>query len=254
MKTKRVTKLFALFVAGLIISTGSLSRGQSPLPAKKIKVSKYGTLLEIFDAKGKSRFGKLTGEGFELTYDYKGKTTSVSAVGDKVVGLAAGDVKTNKQATTVITKTSDNALEITTYYFVNAKTDKLMIQRKFKNISKEPLVVKTIAYLDPAFVTGAGIVLREKGKELVAVMKSRLKLAPNPSDCLPECPDDPPVCPLPCGARIEFLVDQMTIRTNTTSDRPDSLMLPGASADTLPPNGERFMDMLVDFPPQTEIG
>ena len=130
---KRIMMLFVVLIAGVMIGGGSLSRAQ---PKQKLSVSKHGTLLEIFDGNGKSQFGKLRGEGFQLSYEFQGKTTSVSALGDEVVGLGVRDVKTDRQSTTVTTTTSDHALEITTYFFVNEKTDKLIIQRKFKNIAR----------------------------------------------------------------------------------------------------------------------
>src|SRR6185295_5563171 len=117
----RIKMLFAVLIAGVMIGGGSVSRGQ---PKQKLAVSKHGTLLEIFDGKGKSRFGRLKGEGFQLSYEFQGKTTSVRALGDEMVGLGVRDVKTNRQSTTVTTTTSDHALEITTYFFVNEKTDK----------------------------------------------------------------------------------------------------------------------------------
>lgn len=248
MKTKRVTQLFALLVAGLMISVGSLSPGQTPRRGKSLNVSKYGTLLEILDANGKSRFGKLGGEGFQLSYDYKGKTTSVTAVGDaEVEGLAPGEVKPGRQSTTVVTRTNDQALEITTYFFVNEKTNKLMIQRKFKNISKDPVVVKTmLEYVDPALVAGVPRNLKGTEKEIAAVLMDKLKAVLVTGDCIPECPDEPPPCPQPCPTEVKFDFDRMKVRTNPASGRPDSIAL-RADTITLLPNTEVFQHLFLAF-------
>lgn len=250
MKTKSIAKLIAIFLGGLTLASGSVSHGQTARSVERLSVSKYGTLLEISDANGKSRFGKLAGEGFQISYEVNGQTTSVSAVGDgERVNLIAGDVKTNREATIVTTRTSDQALEITTYYFVTRKMNKLIIQRKFTNLSKEPVVVKAMsAYIDPALVTGAQRDLKEKGDKLLAVLTSRLKAAVG-GDCEPgECPDDPPPCPLPCGMRIKFDVYRMSIRPNPTGDGRASLALPADGAMTLPVNGEVVQHLVLAFP------
>jgi hypothetical protein len=252
MKNKRVTKFIALIVGvGLIIGVGSVSRARPSLPAPSLSVSKYGTLLEIVDANGKSRFGKLNGEGFQLSYEFQGKTLSASAIGDaEAVGLVAGDVKTDGPSTTVISETSDHVLEITTYFSVNKKNNKLIIQRKVRNISKEPVVVKAMSeYVDPAFVIGVQNDFRETGEKAIAVLRGKLDVAMIIGDCLPgECPEDPPPCPLPCGARIKFDLARMTIRTDPKSNRPDSLILPAASATTLPLDGAVVQRLFIAFP------
>jgi hypothetical protein len=242
---KRIKMLFVVFIAVVMIGGGSLSRGQSK---QKLSVSKHGTLLEIFDGNGKSRFGKLRGEGFQLSYEFQGKTTSVSVLGDKVVGLGVRGVKTDRQSTTVTTTTSDQALEITTYFFVNEKTDKLIIQRKFKNISKEPVVVKTmLEYVDPAFVIGVGRKLNESGDKLLALMRNEMRGSMMLGDCIPECPDEPPPCPLPCPINVKLNPDQMTMKLNPTSDRPDTLILPADGAITVPPDGAAIQHLFVSL-------
>jgi len=253
MKHNRITKLIALFVAGLAISGGSLSTAQSH---RRLAVSKYGTLLEIFDAKGKSRFGKLNGDGFQFSYEFQGKTASVSAVGDaEATGLTAGDIKTDGKSTIVTTTTSDRALEITTYFFVNKQTNRLSIQRTFKNISKEPVVVKTVLeYVDPALVVGTGQKLKEIDDKLVAVLKEKMgrAMVPLGADCQPDCPPDPPVCPEcpPPPTKLRFDAARMTIRPNPTGDGLSSLILP---ADTtgfiMEPNNQGFANLFMAIPP-----
>src|SRR5262245_52316541 len=102
-----------LFITGLIFGSVSFTRAQ---PSQTLSLSKYGTLSEIFEAKGQSRFGKINGDGYQITYQIKGKTVTASAVGDEATGLVAGGIKTAGDTATVITTTSDKALEITTYF------------------------------------------------------------------------------------------------------------------------------------------
>jgi len=224
---------------------GSLSRAQLK---PKLAVSKHGTLMEIFDANGKSRFGKLRGEGFQLSYEFQGKTTSVSALGDEVVGLGVRDVKSDGQSTTVTTMTSDHALEITTYFYVNEKADKLIIQRKFKNVSKEPVAVKAmVEYVDPAFVIGVGRKLNESGDKLLALMRNDMRGAMVLGDCIPECPDEPPPCPLPCPINVKLDVDRMTMKLNPASNRPDTLILPADGVSTIPADGAAIQHLFVSL-------
>src|SRR5215203_482538 len=136
MKSPRLLTLF--LGAGLLISGASLSHAQ---PAS-LSVSKYGTLLDIVDANGKNVFGKPAFDGFEINYEFKGKPTSAYVSADQAaVGLVPGAVKTDKQSATVTARTSDGALEITTYFTLDEEMKKLIIQRTFKNISAEPVAV-----------------------------------------------------------------------------------------------------------------
>jgi hypothetical protein len=243
--------LFVVLIAGVMIGGGSLSHAQ---PKQKLNVSRHGTLLEIFDGNGKSRFGKLKREGFHLSYEFQGKTTSVRALGDDVSGLGVGDVKTGRQSTTITTTTSDHALEITTYFFVNEKTDKLMIQRKFKNISKQPVVVKTmLEYVDPAFVIGPGRKLKESGEKALALIRDEMRGRVNLGDCGPECPDEPPPCPLPCPIVMKFNLDRMNMEIDP-NDRPGTLILPVDGAFTVPPDGAAVQHLFLALPLEGKVG
>jgi hypothetical protein len=55
MKSKLIATLFGLCLGTGLTGGGSLSRGQPPLNTQSFAVSKYGTLLKLFDANGKSR-------------------------------------------------------------------------------------------------------------------------------------------------------------------------------------------------------
>lgn len=229
MKTKLITRFVRLLPITLLVFIGAnFTHAQSNPSSQALKVSKYGTLLEIFDAKGQSRFGKLSGDGFQISYQFKGKTVSASAVGNEGAGLAAGTVKTGEQTAIAVTTTSDQALEITTYFRLNEKTKKLIIQRNFKNISKEPVVVLSVQeYLSPALVITSQLSSEPVSDKLIGLIKEQLGATINLGDCKPgECPKTPPPCPIPCPTKIDYDVAQMTIRTNPADNKPETVILP----------------------------
>ena len=233
--------LVPLFITGLIFTGASFTRAQSNTSSQTLSLSKYGTLSEIFDAKGQSRFGKLNGDGFEITYQIKGKTISVSAVGDEVTGLAPGKVKTAGQTATAVNTTSDNALEITTYFRLNEKTKKLTIQRNFKNISKDQVVVLTLQeYLSPALVISSQLSSEPVSDKLVDLIKSQLAPIINLGDCNPaECPKAPPACPIPCPMKLTYDPSRLTIRPNPSGDKPATIMLPWNGSVSMEPSASK---------------
>lgn len=219
------SKLIAVFLAlsfGSVLTTGAGTlRHEPPYQApQSLAISKHGTLSEIFDANGKSRFGKLTNNGFEVRYRSKGKSTLSSAVGDeKMTRLTEGDVKVDGQVAVVTTTTSDRALEITSYFILDEKRKTLIIRRNFKNISTGPVVLRdTREYVDPALMTGGQ---SESSQPYRISAKKRLQLTsrsfkwvssqtsggiydckigdcpPPPPPCPTNCPEPCPTCPLP---------------------------------------------------------
>jgi hypothetical protein len=228
MKIKLITRFLMFSITLLLFIGASFTHAQPNLSSQGLRVSKYGTLLEIFDANGQSRFGKLSGDGFQISYQFKGKTVSASAVGEDGTELVAGTVNTGEQTATAITTTSDQALEITTYFRLNEKTKKLIIQRNFKNISKEHVVVLSVQeYLSPALVITGQLSSEPVSDKLVGLIKGQLAPTINLGDCKPgECPKTPPPCPIPCPTKIEYDVAQMTIRTNPADNKPETIILP----------------------------
>lgn len=213
---KLITTFLALFFGTVLIITGeSPSRAQSQPAYQSFAVSQYGTLLEVFDENGKSRFGKLANNGFELSYEFKGKTISVSAVGDgKAIGLLPGQVKLDGHSATVSATTSEKALEITSYFNLDEKTGKLIVRRKFKNLSAGPLTLKTLREIvDPLLViTDQQQSLSDQ--ELAKLVKDRFQAALPIDDCrTADCPKGPPPCPVPCGW-YEVKQAQLSIKTN----------------------------------------
>jgi len=226
-------------------------------------VSKYGTLLELFDANGKSRFGKLAGNGFEVRYESKGRTTSASAIGDEnVTGLLPGQVKADEQSAAVTATTTDHAVEITTYFILDEKTKRLLIHRKFRNISGGPLTFKTMReFLDPALVisgetgsTHSEVLTGQKqslsAEKLAALATNRLRASSPIDDCwAPDCPKGPPPCPIPCPTRLVANRAELITRTNPVGGGPDKIWLQWSSpiTTTVQRNGvSRLVE--VDFP------
>lgn len=248
MNSKPIATLLALlFGTVLMITGGSLSYGQSQLPSQSFAVSKYGTLLEIFDANGKSRFGKLTNNGFQVSYRSKGKTKSISAVGEKTAaGLVEGEVKVDGQSATVTATTSDHALEITTYFILDEKTKKLIIQRKFRNISAGSLSLNKVR----EFVDVALVITGETGStqsEVLIGQKQRLSAAKLttlamhkigvgfPLDCRAgECPKPDPPCPPPYCISTEAIGRARLIKSvNPLTGELDKFILEAQNSVTL---------------------
>lgn len=201
MTPKFIATFLALFLGTVLMITGeSLSRAQSQPAYQSFAVSKYGTLLEVFDENGKSRFGKLANNGFELSYEFNGKTISVSAVGDaKVIGLLPGQVKLNGRSATVAATTSDKALEITTHFSLVEKTGKLIFWRQFKNLSAGPLTLKTMREIVDPLLVSTDQERNLSEQELAKLIKGRFQTALPTDDCRAgDCPKPPPPCPVPC--------------------------------------------------------
>ena len=207
MKHKLIATWIALFFTTALIITGANAQ-QKP---QSLAVSKYGTLLDIFDANGKSRFGKLAGNGFEISYVSKGKLISASTLATK--GLLPGKVRTDGQSATVVTTTTDHALEITTTFVLDEKSNQLIIQRKLRNISGGPLTVKTLReFVEPAFVDTAKVA-------------DRLTASLPTDDCqAADCPKGPPPCPIPCPI---FSANQalLSTRMNPATGRPNEIFV-----------------------------
>jgi hypothetical protein len=267
MISKSIARFLVLFSAAGLIIGGNLSLGQTVPTKKSFDVSKYGALLEIFDENGESRFGKLTNNGFELSYQFKGKTVTVSAVGaEEANGLVAGAVKSDGQSATVTTTTSDHALEITTYFIVNEKKTKLVVQRRFKNISAEPVVVSTVQeYLDPALVMSSDVRNNPSSEKLVGLVRKQVSPFFITADCYrADCPKvPPPPCgPFDCPLRLNFDVARTSIRTNPANDHPERIIVPSLSTKTLGPlasktklqNNNVSTLIYLDIPPLTKIG
>ena len=89
MKRIFVALTLVVFSGSLLLASGqSTSRSQ-----QRLIISQYGTLLDILDENGKSRFGKLKGDGFAITYKVKDKEVTASARGaTEAKGLVKGKI------------------------------------------------------------------------------------------------------------------------------------------------------------------
>ena len=196
MKRKLAALVVALlFLSGLVMANGPLSRKQARPSGQSFAISEYGTLLEVFDANGKSRFGKLGGDGFQLSYQAHGKAASVSAVGAKdSKGLQAGQVKADGQSATVTVTTGDKALEISNYFILDEKAKMLIIGRKFRNISAGTVSLLMMReYVDAKLVVGGQP--QSTQPNLVQLALGRIKAGNRVADCQPgDCPPGPPLC------------------------------------------------------------
>ena len=229
-----------LFITAVIFGSVSFTRAQ---PSQTLSLSKYGTLSEIFDAKGQSRFGKINGDGYQITYQIKGKTITATAVGDEATGLVAGDIKKAGDTATVVTTTSDKALEITTFFRLNDRTKKMTIQRNFKNISKEQVVVLGLQeFLSPALVITGQLSSEPVSEKLIDQTRSLLAPVINLGDCLPEeCPEPPPACPIPCPMKLQYDLSRLAIRTTPYGDKPSTIMLPLNGSVSIGPSENKNM-------------
>ena len=87
----------------------------------------------------------------------------------------------------------------------------------------------------------------EETRLFSTLMRNEMRGSMMLGDCIPECPDEPPPCPLPCPINVKVNVDQMTMRLNPASDRPDTLILPADGAITVPPDGAAIQHLFVSL-------
>lgn len=196
MKTK-----FIAMVLTLLSASGTLTIGK-PLPAKQshprlqsFAISQYGTLLQVFNSKGESRFGMLDLDGYSVSYKFRGqdKTRTVSALGETaVIGLQPGRVTVDGQSASVTVTTDDYALEITNSFTLNLERDRLTIRRSVKNMSGKSLtLMRTEQYLEPKLLGVQSTLGSEPIKE--AVLRQRTIA----NGCTDQAADSPPHNP-PC--------------------------------------------------------
>jgi len=202
MKSKLIVIVLTLFVGSVLVTTGS-SASKSTVPAAQVfAISKNGTLLEVFDSNGKNRFGRLVRDGFQVTYESPGKRTTVSALGaEEAKGLQSGQVKVDEKSATVTVMTSDQALEITSYFTLDEKENRLIILRRFRNVSPRTVTVRMMRdYIDPALLISVGTAEYPLNKitdpaRLAALVKSKIEAG---RSCKPlelrSKPKAPPIC------------------------------------------------------------
>jgi hypothetical protein len=173
--------------------------------------------MEVFDANGQSRFGKLV-DGYSVSYKKRGTTKTVSAMGaTSVIGLRPGQVTLDGQSASVTVTTDDEALEITSSFTLDMQSKSLIIRRSVKNISGQSLtLMRTEQNLDPK-VLGVGSKL---GPELLKREASRRVIATGCTDQMIDLPPHRPPCPTYNCSENNILRAFL----DTTSKKPFSLV------------------------------
>lgn len=152
MKTKLIAIVLTLLCVSGTLTTGRPLSVKQPHPGpQSFSISKYGTLLEVFDANGGSRFGNLNLDGYSVSYKTDGEEKTVSATGEtEGRGLLPGDVIYYGQSASVTVTTDDGALEISNRFILDKITKKLVISRSIRNNSDQSSsLINTEHHLDP---------------------------------------------------------------------------------------------------------
>src|SRR5437773_5702436 len=133
MKMKLAALVLALlFLSELVMAYGPLSRERPQPPGQSFAISEHGTLLDVFDANGKSRFGPIVSDGFDVSYKTQSRSVSASAIGTNINGLQFELGKSNGEPATAIVETSDKALEITSHFMLDESGKTVIIERRFR--------------------------------------------------------------------------------------------------------------------------
>lgn len=156
MKRNLIALALVLFFGNVLFASAQVVPVQGlPTGSLTLVVSEYGTLLDVRNADGTSRFGRLNRDGFRVKYKLGGEMKTVRAIGaDHVVGVQPGLVSVDGNSVSVTVTTDDYALQITNrfnFYKADGKfTDSLIIRRTLKKISNRDLkAVTTTQYVDP---------------------------------------------------------------------------------------------------------
>lgn len=199
MRVYLITIVTLMVGCGLVIGNESWAGQGTYRPKQSLTVSKQGTLLELIGADGTGRSTKkVTGDGFKLNYKTGGKSRSASATEMKTNQLRTlfQEAKYDGNKATAVVRTADESLEITSELIFDANAGELIIKRKFRNISNEPMILERVQnYIDPNVVVRGRF--NQSAKRISAVARQiTAGLAANIDDCdLREC-TPPPVCPM----------------------------------------------------------
>src|SRR5262249_23981765 len=144
-----------LFLTASLTAQQPLSREGSQSSGQSFAISEQGTLLELFDANGKSCFDKISADGFAVSYEVRGKTMAVSAIGTKSKGLQVGKLEMNGLSATATVMTKENRLEVTSNFLLDKNRQELIIERRIRNVSQDSLSLKTVRnYIASVLVSG----------------------------------------------------------------------------------------------------
>lgn len=205
MRVYLIATVALLVGCGLLIGNESWASQGTYRPRQSFTISKQGTLLELIEADGGGRsMKKVSGDGFELNYKTRGKSRSASATEMKTNQLRALSdvVKYEGNKATAVVQTADESLEITSELIFDANAGELIIKRKFRNISKYPVILERVRnYIDPKAVV-RGQSDQSARQVSAAVRYITAGLGANVDDCGMGSCTTPPVC-ASCPYRID---------------------------------------------------
>src|SRR5688572_27180693 len=112
---------FILTIFGLAIGIGSSHHARAQSYDKTLASNEYVASPKLSTANVKRRFDKIVDNGFQVTYEIKGKTITASAAGKTLTYVRSKKVKLNERSLMVKAVTKDRALEITTYFIFDEK-------------------------------------------------------------------------------------------------------------------------------------
>jgi hypothetical protein len=147
-------KRILIGLALLFLSGNALFASAQVLPVNpsRLVVSGHGTLINILNADGTPRFGKLTLDGFRLTYQVeKGPKKTIWANGETDVrGVRFVRRTAGADSITVTVRTYDNALVIKNRFILTRDRQELIIIRTIRNNSGQRLHLSAPKqFLDP---------------------------------------------------------------------------------------------------------
>jgi len=202
-----MTNKFILTIFWLALGIGSSHYTQAQSYDKTLASNEYAASPKLSTANVKQRLDKIVDNGFQVTYEIKGKTITASAAGKTLTYVWSKKVKLNERSFKVKAVTKDRALEITTYFIFDEKEQKLIIDRRIRNISAETVNVHMIsAYVDPKLVFGGqdskldleATLKRIRAGQLIYNALDRKRPDPRITGYWNACHCDPP--PVPCGS------------------------------------------------------
>jgi hypothetical protein len=204
MRVLLIAIVIALLGCGLLNGNESFVGQTTQRTNRRFTISKYGTLLELFNADG-SAAKKIAGDGFKLQYKTLGKIRSASAIEMETKGLQTASQRAKYEGcmATAVVQTADRSLEITSQFAFDDKTGDILIKRNFRNISKSPVALQEVWNYFDAKVMFRGELNQSANLVAASLAQITAGIYSDPEDCdMNECPVGPicrypPGCPTP---------------------------------------------------------